>query len=1156
MPKSRNSVLAALALHDNGISVIESMSHVAAVKITRVPQSKLTLITSKALPGADSKSTMSDASSTCSPIDNSSMDSLHIEEVSARSGRSDDRNEDGPRTRSSSRRRSLESKKRASQKKNKKRREREAAAKRKLLGTAMSDASPLELPSPTSPTSPSDMSDHSTTASTAELDMDHAKEDDLDDIEEREQEQEHQITPHDGKKDDHKQDKPISIASEPLPSIQAENQTVSETNNFDTSAVELEAIPEEQQELDETIDETKPEAMEKEITVKEIKTTTTENDQDEEKTKSTVEDEPEEQQPQPETPSQDDLHNNDNNISIQNQRVISNESISNLPSWDAASETVATVAIQCLTRDKDMELSYVAILSAVTVLQGDRSASKPSTEEAKEKVASMYDRLFSIMCGGISKRLDKETAQQGAMAPDALYSLLYNAVLQAGYQLKLETHLLIAKYLIHHKRIEEARECITRIDQKHWTGPVYRAAIVCFLFSKSRQLQEAESVLENYIDYQERSTTDQDHVDQAARNWFKLQLDASKWEDIKIQYERRRARLVDAPSNIDRFLQNEDNRAKSPQERQQSPQRQFKHERSASAASPITSPASSHQRSPSAQLSSPSGHQRTLSGHQRTPSGVMPSWPSGASATLNASPTPASVTKGPFSFLASLKFTAKADANNTKSSDTSLPSRVHANRHLTVLDNGMLEDCIRHKEYEYGWKHIYERMGPSLEDSETSKIVMRMCMQAFMSHSRSQSGSPNMTTKDMVSEDEIEATTDLAEEMPLRRRDPEIWEARAWAVYNKAMMNPHTFTVATQSTSSANTTSTTAMFFHDILTVAICSPETSSRFLKAFKVYSTLRSDPHNQQLLRDPFVMSCMIKAVYDAVSVVINNPEQQPTPASSYKCHHRRSSSLSLNRSQPMTLGPLMDLAFEIYADMRNVGSIRHLPSLINLAPTSPTGRSRRNSALFGSPAPVTQPTPILASDSAEDSEDKASTASDSPRPSFTAITIPAFQDLNPTLKPNSQAKRLPTEIYLALLHLCIQVPVLRMSSQVVKTILDDMKNSSGRQSSVNLDRHLAAALQQYHDTWLCDVENKAACVYLQWMYKPETFVQEHGKDKDGEFHEAKSEVPLEGLEGIECNEQFYWDLWSAEDEQLKNVVFTQQRVDMLVKHIAALL
>lgn len=109
MPTSRKSVLAALAMNDNGKNVIESLSHVAAVKITKIPQSKLTLITSKFLSGADSTSNMSDASSTCSSIDNSSMDSLNsvAEEASARSGRSDGRNEDGPRTRSSSGRRSL-----------------------------------------------------------------------------------------------------------------------------------------------------------------------------------------------------------------------------------------------------------------------------------------------------------------------------------------------------------------------------------------------------------------------------------------------------------------------------------------------------------------------------------------------------------------------------------------------------------------------------------------------------------------------------------------------------------------------------------------------------------------------------------------------------------------------------------------------------------------------------------------------------------------------------------------------------------------------------------------------------------------------------------------------------------------------------------------
>lgn len=170
-----------------------------------------------------------------------------------------------------------------------------------------------------------------------------------------------------------------------------------------------------------------------------------------------------------------------------------------------------------------------------------------------------------------------------------------------------------------------------------------------------------------------------------------------------------------------------------------------------------------------------------------------------------------------------------------------------------------------------------------------------------------------------------------------------------------------------------------------------------------------------------------------------------------------------------------------------------------------------------------------------------------------------MPAFQDLNPNLKPNPQAKRLPTEIYLALLHLCIQVPVFQMSSQVVKTVLDDMKSSNTRQSTVNLDRHFGVALQQYHDAWMCaDAENKSTCVYQRWMYKPETFIQEHCEvdSKEEDVQEATSEVPLEGLEDAGCNEQFYWDLWSTEDTQLKDVIFTQQRVDMLVKHIGATL
>lgn len=282
--------------------------------------------------------------------------------------------------------------------------------------------------------------------------MDLDKEDD-DDVEEgeqeqvqvQEQEQKQEVkAPHDDK-DEQKEDKP-TIDSEPSPSIQPETHSqVLETDKFDT-LVELEVIPEDQQEPYETIADAESEIMEKDVTVEEIKINATEIEQVVEKAMSMTEEAPEEQ-PQPASSEDIPNNDNDNDNDIQNQRVvsnesisnesISNESISNLSSWDVASETVASVAIQCLTRDKDMELSYVAILSAVTVLQGDRSASQPSTKESKGRVAGMYDQLFSIMCGDVFDSLDKETGRQGAMAPDALYTLLYNAVLQAGYQLKV-----------------------------------------------------------------------------------------------------------------------------------------------------------------------------------------------------------------------------------------------------------------------------------------------------------------------------------------------------------------------------------------------------------------------------------------------------------------------------------------------------------------------------------------------------------------------------------------------------------------------------------------------------------------------------------------------------------------------------------------------
>ncbi|KAG0345271.1 hypothetical protein BG004_003825 [Podila humilis] len=1163
----------------------------------------LTLIASKTRAGADSISNMSDTSATCSSIDNSSSDSLYYgaEDIDCRNSRSDNRSE-GPRTRSSSRRRSLESRKRASQKKNKKRREREALARKKQqlnTDTDMSNTSPSELASPTSPTSSSDMSDHSTTASTAELDL--GKDKDSSELEyaqkQDEERQEQKTTTPTATatdvQDNVTDEKPstatiASLTSRCLPTIQEstsaesfqlEQQDEPRTLASDVIAtVELGTIQEDQRK-EPTAPWATCETQSQTASTHciENKSITVNSDTVAELTTGTITAVlPEELETleQNTESSGEQASSNASDTYTQSLTLTSNEAVSNLSSWSAASETVATVAIQCLTRDKDMELSYVAILSAVTVLQEKND--EDASNEVKAQVEGLYDQLFSTLCGSMSESMDKETIRQGAMAPEALYSMLYNAVLQAGYNLKTGTHLLMAKYLIDHKKPEDAQECLDRIHTLEWTGPIYRTSIIGFLSSKPRQLQEAELTLEKYIDFQEASNTDDErNVDQAIRNWFKLQLDASKWDDVKIQYERRRARLVDAPSNIDRFTAHSEieSSAKSSLEQQRSPQRQAKHERSVShVGSPSTSPAPiGHLRSPSAHLSSPSAQQKSSTGHQRTPSGTMPSWPSGASATLNASPVPAtSVAKGPFAFLSSLKFTSRAsDATKTAAADsTALPSRIHSNRHLTVLDNGMLEDCIRHKEFEYGWKHIYERMGPALEDSETFKIAMRLCRQAFMGHNgKSESSNATVLSVKFQDENPVQKMEDAAKEASIRKQDLEIWEARSWAVYNKAMVNPHTFTSgtsqsATVSSASSTGISSTALFFHDILTVAISSLETSSRFLKSFKVYSALRSDPQNQQLLRDPFVMTCMIKAIYDAVLVVVSNPEQQPLPlpgppAPQQRHHHRRSSSLSLNRPQPMTLGPLMDLAFEIYADMRNVGSIRHLPSLLNLAPTSPTGRSRKNSVMFGTSSP-TSSAPIASSDTSstttEEAEDKAnSTNSVSPRQSFTALAMAVFQDLNPSLKPNAQAKRLPSEIYLALVHLCIQVPVFRMSSQVVKTILDDMNTSTGRQSSCHLDRHLAAALQQYHDTWMCEeTETKTSCVYQRWMYRPESFVEEH-VERHSEEDAVSIDVPLEGVADMVCNDEMYWDLWSADDVPLKDMIFTQQRVDMLAKHIA---
>ncbi|KAF9275775.1 hypothetical protein BGZ68_010523 [Mortierella alpina] len=885
-----------------------------------------------------------------------------------------------------------------------------------------------------------------------------------------------------------------------------------------------------------------------------------------------------------------------------------------LSSWDIASEHVATVALQCLNKDKDMELSYVAILSAMTVLQSkqdhspdkdDSVAVRDDVQEARLGVAALYSQILRIMCrSDVAENLSKEIIRQGTMAPEALYTQLYGSIQQAGYGLQDEAHLSMAHYWTDRRNIEEAQDCISNIGSDRWTGAVYRAAIICHTLSKPRQLQEAEVLLQKYIKLNEESH-DEDGAS-LAKTWYRLQLDSSKWEDMKIQYERRRAGLLKAPASTDRAPATPEPEAQLTSqalqqhqlhEQQKPAQRQHTHERSVSVASSSTS--SSHRRSPSGPYSNtPLGHQRSPSGHQRT-SPAIPSWPSGASATLNASvaaPTPIP-TKGAFSFLSTFKFSIKGnEGENSSGSPSSLPSRIHVNRHLTVLDNNMLEECIVHKEFEYGWKNVYEKMGPALEDGETARIAMRLCRRAFLGHGGllpNQPGSPNVVARDMYFDDGWDM-----EHETRSRHQPELWEARAWVVYNKAMMNPHTFisngygpsahaqtvpmSAATGTSASSTPTnlshapsqgaSPISMFMHDILTIAVHSPEMSSRYLKAFKIYSAMRSDPHNQHQLRDPLVMTCMLKAIYDAVLAVAHGAEQAAEPGQTIETlrQQRRTSSISLNRAQPLTLGPLVDLAFEIYADMRNIGPIRHLPSLISLAPTSPTAKASQSPGTLAQLTAASSTTTGTSSRTEPSEVGTVSSVSISPRSSFSVLSLTVFQDLNPSLKPNPHARRLPSELYLALLHLCIQIPVFRISSQVVRTIVDDMTASSGR-PPLCLDYQLAAALQCFHDSWMCSTETTAPvegsgsnhealptrCRYHEWMYRSEEEMLDDITEavptlSNSRENEAAAETTSTGSHQTSCNEEFYWDFWSCEDVALKNILFSHRKATMLLQHI----
>ncbi|KAF9353997.1 hypothetical protein BGX26_008247 [Mortierella sp. AD094] len=976
-----------------------------------------------------------------------------------------------------------------------------------------------------------------------------------------------------------------------------------------------------------------------------------------------------------------------------------------LRALEDASEKVVRNTIKCLVKDNDMELSYISILSAINVLnskhdqESDKLPTVPShirkmhqsiRKEARDKIGKLYSKLLKVMTrSGIVEALSKDSLRQGAVTPEALYLKLYDAIQDAGYNLQDQDHLHMCQFLLDHQGTEDALVCLNKIDSGRWNSPIYRASITCHLFSKPRHLHEAEIVLYRYLDHikaplldllnsnkpNANSILEQSYREKERSNrimirkWFKLQQDASKWEEIKAQYERRRTRLLDAPEKIERFsavalIDYEQNSIGGV-----SIFPRLDNRRGSTASSISTT--SSAFAIPQVEITTAATQQSQSNSPEPTPT-----------------PAPISSIISPFSFFSSLMSsqrrsstpgsTSSSSANTTASSNSTVKNsptqaqpqnllyqsnascnKYQISRYLTALDNGMLEECINHKQFKYGWEHVYERMGPALEDKDTAKIAMRLCKRAFLGHGGlgpNQPGSPNIQAKDMCFEDEFPTQDDdgddgddddddeskewkrieekLKEKVSgkraitpaikkVKQEDPEIWEARAWVIYNKAMMSPLFFgsnsgsptgspiqlqqppssTAASTRYHRGNGTnhassmslasappsvtaivtgaSSLTVFLHNILTVAINSPEKSSRFLKAFRIYSAMRNDPLNQYQaqLRDPFVMTCMIKAIYDTVLTILRAQKQQQHQ--SEKQEHQEydgprpihlsdpePSTRGATKLQTMTIGPLIDLAFEIYADMRNVGPIRYLPQLSALAPTSPTsstpgiptanssnggssgtaissGISSSMSIFFqlasrppvsssstvdlsacGANALLTQtaskpslPTSIFTRASAGSTGTISSTTPATA--TTTAIPPCILQELNPTLSPNIQARRLPSELYLALLHLCVQVPLsgIQQSFRVVKAITTDMMSIKSGQQPANLDRHLAAALQFYHDQWMCRPlelkerrgsrgssccnssktahqqevdEMTGGCIFHEWMYRSDEYVK----------------------------------------------------------------
>ncbi|KAG0091293.1 hypothetical protein BGZ92_001027 [Podila epicladia] len=787
-----------------------------------------------------------------------------------------------------------------------------------------------------------------------------------------------------------------------------------------------------------------------------------------------------------------------------------------------------------------MELSYVAILSAINILTTHSDSTNVKEDAARTNAKACHvEKLYSILLRimthkNIADRLGQETVRQGDLTPEALYIQLYSGIL-AHYHFQIKDHVLLSQYLLDRQKPDDALSCLNNIDRSQWTATVFRTGINCHLFSKPRQIHEADVLLEQYlalnaikqasgtrsdsgINY---ASLEQNRVRQSSiRKWFKIQLDSSKWEEVKELYEQRRARLTEVPGQIECLSNNtsDSTETKLSQTTEPSTHIQF-----------VKDPVASQQ----------------------------------ASDRFDTAKTkPRS-----FSFLSSLKLSSSSGAGSNivatqKAASGTSGSTVSTqlqNRQLTTLDNHMLEECVSYKKYEYGWKQVYERMGPSLEDKDTTRLAMRLCKRAFLSLTENNEKDGQVSLK-ASTDSYIDCELYLDSLNPAEygfdlvtwtdgtsknccQEDPDIWEARAWAIYNKAIMTPLAFHngaspspsptcahLSSQSHTSRNMTSTMGgasamsplsamtgtksltMFLHNILKVSINSTDRSSRYQKAFRIYGMMRSDPFNQYQaqMRDPFVVTCVIKAIYDQVMITARRPENllgdDLKPGSMRFAPPAQQSNLSLSsiRSSGNSSPPicqLFDLAFEIYADMRNLGPIRHLPQLAALGPQTPMAKTpvahQSSSSFFGRSSSTSSTAPPRISSTVD----------------MDSLPI-SLQDLNPTLSPNPQARRLPSELYLALLHICIQVPDKMLSFRVVKTIVADMMTSVGHQAC-DLDRHLAAALQMYHDRWMClpepvtpvrrfekdpveeEEELPAAdtgCIFREWMYRSEEYIREH--------------------------------------------------------------